>query len=54
MTEDVEMSVEGGALVIKPIKNFREGWDSKFKSCSTAQDELLLESISDLNSEEWA
>lgn len=54
MTLDVEMHVKQDMLIITPDRGHRKSWDLKFSnSKGIAQDELLLDTISDLDSEEW-
>ena len=54
--EDVEIEVDKNQIIIRPIKNVREGWDSAFKNMGeNGDDELLLaENIShSWDEEEW-
>ncbi|CAK8722058.1 MAG: AbrB/MazE/SpoVT family DNA-binding domain-containing protein [Candidatus Electrothrix sp. AW1] len=41
--DDVEIEVEKNQIIIRPVKNAREGWDAAFKKMSEqGDDELLL------------
>ena len=41
--DDVEIEVEKSRIIIRPVKNAREGWDAAFKKMSEqGDDELLL------------
>lgn len=54
--EDVEIEVDKNQIIIRPIKNVREGWDSAFINMGeNGDDELLLaENIShSWDEEEW-
>ena len=54
--DDVEIEVEKNQIIIRPVKNVREGWDAAFKIMSEKGDD---ESILDENfshswdEEEW-
>ncbi len=42
--DDVEIEVEKNQIIIRPVKNAREGWDAAFKKMSEqGDDELLLD-----------
>jgi len=54
--DDVEIEVEKNQIIIRPIKNAREGWDTAFKMMGeTGDDELIIdENIShSWDEEEW-
>jgi antitoxin MazE len=54
--DQVEMRVEGGALVITPASGAREGWDEAFASAVAdgVKDELLIpDTLDDESDEEW-
>jgi antitoxin MazE len=54
--DDVEIAVEENQIIIRPIKNAREGWDAAFKIMGEkGDDELILdENIShSWDEEEW-
>lgn len=41
--DDVEIEVENNQIIIRPVKNAREGWDKAFKMMGeNGDDELLL------------
>ena len=54
--DDVEIEVEKNQIIIRPIKNVREGWDSAFKIMGEKGDDepILDENIShSWDEEEW-
>jgi antitoxin MazE len=55
--EEVDITVQGKSLVIKSVKNPREGWAAAFKKMAERGDDALLDGdISDLTTwdkEEW-
>lgn len=54
--DDVEIEVEKNQIIIRPVKNAREGWDAAFKSMGEKGDDKLIidDSISNLWDEnEW-
>ena len=54
--DDVEIEVEKNQIIIRPVKNAREGWDAAFKMMGeTGDDEPILdETIShSWDEEEW-
>lgn len=48
---DVEIEVEKNQIIIRPIKNVREGWDAAFKKMSQSGDDALL--INETISNSW-
>ncbi|MCI5192229.1 MAG: AbrB/MazE/SpoVT family DNA-binding domain-containing protein [Candidatus Electrothrix sp. AU1_5] len=40
--DDVEIEVEKNQIIIRPVKNAREGWDAAFKKMSEQGDDELL------------
>lgn len=55
LAESVNLEVQGGALVISPIRKVREGWAAAFKEMSEQGDDKLVdsESFTDWDEEEW-
>ena len=54
--DDVEIEVEKNQIIIRPVKNVREGWDAAFKMMrETGDDESIIdEYIShSWDEEEW-
>jgi len=54
--DDVEIEVEKNQIIIMPVKNARERWDTTFKKMYQAGDDTLLinETISNpWDEEEW-
>lgn len=49
--DDVEIEVEKNQIIIRPIKNVREGWDAAFKKMSQSGDDTLL--INETISTSW-
>lgn len=54
--EDVEIEVEKSQIIIRPVKNDREGWDAAFKIMGQKGDDepIIDENIShSWDNEEW-
>ncbi len=54
--DDVEIEVEKDQIIIRPVKNVREGWNAAFKRMSQRGDDapLINENIShSWDEEEW-
>jgi antitoxin MazE len=54
--DDVEIEVEKNQIIIRPIKNVREGWDAAFKMMGEMGDDksIIDENIShSWDEEEW-
>jgi antitoxin MazE len=54
--DDVEIEVEENQIIIRPIKNVREGWDAAFKMMGEKGDDesIIDENIShSWDEEEW-
>ena len=54
--EDVEIEVEKDHIIIRPVKNVREGWDATFqKMAELGDDELLIEDniLNSWDEEDW-
>ena len=54
--DDVEIEVEENQIIIRPIKNVREGWDAAFKMMRKVGDDesIIDENIShSWDEEEW-
>jgi antitoxin MazE len=55
--DDVEIEVEKNQIIIRPVKNAREGWDKAFKMMQESGDDAsLIDDIDISNSwdeEEW-
>ena len=54
--DDVEIEVEENQIIIRPIKNVREGWDAAFKMMREVGDDesIIDENIShSWDEEEW-
>ena len=54
--DDVEIEVEKNQIIIRPVKNVRQGWDAAFKNMGKKGDDELIINDSILNSwdeEEW-
>jgi antitoxin MazE len=52
---DVEIAVERGRLVIRPVAHSRKGWDAKFKEMSANGDDKLFDKpiSTKWDNEEW-
>ena len=54
--DDVEIEVEKNQIIIRPVKNIREGWDAAFKIMGEKGDDepIIQEDISHAwDEEEW-
>ena len=54
--DDVEIEVEKNQIIIRPVKNVRQGWDTAFKNMGKKGDDELIIDDSILNAwdeEEW-
>ena len=49
--DDVEIEVEKNQIIIRPVKNAREGWDAVFKRMGEKGDDGLI--IDDSMSNSW-
>jgi antitoxin MazE len=49
--DDVEIEVEKDQIIIRPVKNVREGWDAAFKKMSENGDDEPI--IDDTISHSW-
>ncbi len=49
--DDVEIEVEKNQIIIRPVKNAREGWDAAFKMMGEEGDDQLI--IKDDISHAW-
>ena len=57
LSGEVEISAEGGALVIRPLKKPRAGWAAAFREMARRGDDALLDdaapSLSEWDEDEW-
>jgi len=56
IVDDVEIEVEKNQIIIRPVKNAREGWDAAFKIMGEKSDDgpIIDDSISHAwDEEEW-
>ena len=58
LKSEVELEVNNGKIIIKPISKARESWDSAFQKMSQNKDDILLDSQdlygqSSWDDEEW-
>ncbi|MDD2388769.1 MAG: AbrB/MazE/SpoVT family DNA-binding domain-containing protein [Desulfobacterales bacterium] len=55
--DDVEIEVEKNQIIIRPVKNSREGWDNAFKAMAEKGDDTPLigdeNVLSSWDEEEW-
>ena len=55
--EDVEMEVQPGALIIRPVQCPRQGWEEQFRAMAAQGDDVLLDeplpSLTHWDEEEW-
>lgn len=43
LEDDVEMTLQGDALIIRPLRRIREGWADAFRAMAAAGDDGLLD-----------
>lgn len=58
LKSEVELEIENGQIVIKPISRSRDTWETAFQKMAKNKDDLLLDSIflseqSKWDQEEW-
>jgi antitoxin MazE len=53
LNNEVELEIDDGKIVIKPISKNRESWDSTFQRMAKNNDDLLLDSDTLLNQTKW-
>jgi antitoxin MazE len=57
LPDEVEVSVQDGALIIRPAKKARAGWDAAFREMARRGDDTLLDdappSLSSWDEDEW-
>jgi antitoxin MazE len=55
LTDDVTIRVEGGSIIISPVKAVRSGWQEAFNKMHANNDDVLIdENIrSSWDNEEW-
>ena len=51
ITDDVEIEVDKNQIIIRPVRNVRQGWDAAFKAMGKKGDDELL--INDTISNSW-
>jgi antitoxin MazE len=53
LKNEVELEVENGKIIIKPISKNRESWDSAFRKITQNGDDVLLDSDALPNQTKW-
>ena len=53
LKNEVELEVNEGQIIIKPIFRARESWDTAFKKMAKKQDDILLDNKSLLSQSRW-
>ncbi|MEW6194295.1 MAG: AbrB/MazE/SpoVT family DNA-binding domain-containing protein [Bacteroidota bacterium] len=53
LRDEVELEINDGNIVIKPVSTTRENWDTAFKKMAKKQDDILLDSEAVLNQSKW-
>jgi len=49
--QQVDLQIRGRSLVIRPVRQIREGWEEAFASMASNQDDTLLDS--DMGPSHW-
>ena len=53
LTDDVELEIGDGQIIIKSISTNRENWDTAFKKMAKNKDDVLMEPQSLYNATSW-
>lgn len=53
LKNEVELEVSDGQIIIKPISENRESWDTAFKKMASKKDDILLDSESIPSQTKW-
>ena len=53
LKNDVELEVNDGKIIIKPVSKNRESWDAAFQKMAKNKDDVLLDSELLLNQTKW-
>jgi antitoxin MazE len=55
--DEIEMEIQGDKLIIRPVRNLRQGWDEQFAEMARRGDDELLDSeiisLSSWDKEKW-
>lgn len=55
--DEVELAVEGDQLIIRPLRQVRQGWDEQFRQMAERGDDRLLDEaatrLTEWDDEEW-
>ena len=55
--DEIEMEVQEGKLIVRPVRRNREGWDEQFAEMARRGDDKLLDSettnLSSWDTDEW-
>ena len=54
IADKIELEVQDGKIIIKPIESPRKNWDNEFKKMHyNGEDKLIIDDSFDLDTEEW-
>lgn len=53
LKSEVELEVNDGQIIIKPVSKSRENWEASFKKMAKNEDDILLDSETLLNQSKW-
>jgi len=53
LTEEVELELGDGQIIIKSLSNNRANWDSAFKKMASNKDDVLMEPKTQYNASNW-
>lgn len=53
LTEEVELELGDGQIIIKSLSNNRANWDSAFKKMAIHKDDVLMEPRTQYNASDW-
>ncbi|WP_395144679.1 AbrB/MazE/SpoVT family DNA-binding domain-containing protein [Armatimonas sp.] len=58
LTDEVELEVEEGKLIVRSVRPARQGWDAQFRVMTEARDDTLLDgealTLTRWETEEWS
>jgi antitoxin MazE len=53
LKNEVELELNDGQIIIKPVTSSRESWDAAFKKMAKNKDDVLLDKETTLNLSKW-
>jgi antitoxin MazE len=53
LQNEVELKIDSGRIIIKPVSNNRESWEAAFKKMAKNKDDVLLDSKTLQSQSKW-